>query len=115
MLKQGCLQAVRMLISPLALDSQLSGMRDHVIGYILACGIAHRLNELFSLFDKPQVIRNMASDVCCRIAHIHIDMTCTYQCPWFCLSLCLQMSADVSKELVRAHATVTCFIATMTD
>ncbi|KAL0051384.1 hypothetical protein WJX82_006453 [Trebouxia sp. C0006] len=48
------LQAVRMLISPLPLDSQLSGMRDHVIGYILACGIAHRLNELFSLFDKPQ-------------------------------------------------------------
>jgi len=29
-----------------------------VIGYILACGIAHRLNELFSLFDKPQVILN---------------------------------------------------------
>jgi len=47
-----------MLISPLPLDSQLSGMRDHVIGYILACGIAHRLNELFSLFDKPQVILN---------------------------------------------------------
>ncbi len=58
MLKPGCLQAVRMLISPLPLDSKLSGMRDHVIGYILACGIAHRLNELFSLFDKPQVILN---------------------------------------------------------
>ncbi|KAL0033380.1 hypothetical protein WJX77_006860 [Trebouxia sp. C0004] len=48
------LQAVQMLISPLPLDSKLSGMRDHVIGYILACGIAHRLIELFSLFDKPQ-------------------------------------------------------------
>ncbi len=58
MLKAGYMQAVRMLISPLPLDSQLSGMRDHVIGYILACGIAHRLNELFSLFDKPQVILN---------------------------------------------------------
>ncbi|DBA76621.1 TPA: hypothetical protein ACH3X2_008668 [Trebouxia sp. C0005] len=48
------LQAVRMLITPLPLDNELSGMRDHVIGYILACGTAHRLNELFSLFDKPQ-------------------------------------------------------------
>ena len=56
MLKPSCLQAVLILISPLPLDSQLSVMRDHVIGYILACGIAHRLNELFSLFDKPQVI-----------------------------------------------------------
>ena len=58
MLKPGCPQAVQMLISPLPLDSKLSAMRNHVVGYILACGIAHRLNELFSLFDKPQVILN---------------------------------------------------------
>lgn len=49
-------QMVCMIISPLPMERELSVMRGHVIGYILASGITHRLNELFSLFDKPQVI-----------------------------------------------------------
>ena len=51
----GCTQVVSMTIRPLPVEGQLLPMRDHVVGYILACGVAHRLNELFSLFDKPQV------------------------------------------------------------
>ena len=30
-------------------------MRSLLVSYTLASGIVHRVNELFSLFDKPQV------------------------------------------------------------
>ena len=36
-------------------DSQLVAIRQHMGGYILAKGIVHRLHELFSVFDRPQV------------------------------------------------------------
>lgn len=58
-------QAVCMVISPLSLGGEQAVMREHMIGYILACGIAHRLNELFSLFDTPQVSSHMTSHISC--------------------------------------------------
>ena len=64
-------QMVCMIISPLPLERELSVMRGHVIGYILASGIAHRLNELFSLFDKPQV--TLLQPLCLALAIVRGD------------------------------------------
>ena len=69
-------------------------MRDHVIGYILACGIAHRLNELFSLFDKPQVILNSENGLCHLLSA---------DCPAFVPhAICLCLIA----HRLRSHANV---------
>ena len=36
-------------------DAVLLDMREDLIGYIMAAGVVHRVDELFSLFDRPQV------------------------------------------------------------
>ena len=36
-------------------DAVLLAMREDLVGYIMAAGVVHRVDELFSLFDRPQV------------------------------------------------------------
>ena len=36
-------------------DAALLAMREDLVGYIMAAGVVHRVDELFSLFDRPQV------------------------------------------------------------
>ena len=53
-----CLQVLTKVIKPLPSAPAIQIMREHTVGFILACGIAHRINELFCLFDIPQVSRH---------------------------------------------------------
>ena len=34
-------------------DAVLLAMREDLVGYIMAAGVVHRVDELFSLFDRP--------------------------------------------------------------
>ncbi|KAL3152178.1 hypothetical protein ABBQ32_001269 [Trebouxia sp. C0010 RCD-2024] len=48
------LQVACCIIAPLPGHAELAAMRSLLVSYTLASGIVHRVNELFSLFDKPQ-------------------------------------------------------------
>ena len=51
-------------------ETEVQAMRDDVISYIMAAGIVHRIDELFSLYDKPQVGCCMLTDNdCTRSQH----------------------------------------------
>lgn len=50
-----CAQVACCFISPLPANAELAAVRSHMVSYTLASGIVHRMNELFSLFDRPQV------------------------------------------------------------
>ena len=50
-----CAQVACCFISPLPANAEIAAVRSHMVSYTLASGIVHRMNELFSLFDRPQV------------------------------------------------------------
>ena len=54
----GQFQAVMLLMTPFHQDNHIIAIREHMVGYVLARGVAHRLHQLFSLFDRPQVWQN---------------------------------------------------------
>lgn len=49
-------------MAPFPQDKHLAAVREHMVAYIVARGIPHRLHQLFSLFDRPQVQYVQTSD-----------------------------------------------------
>lgn len=50
-----CLQVLVRMLQHRVSDAVLLAMREDLVGYIMAAGVVHRVDELFSLFDRPQV------------------------------------------------------------
>lgn len=54
---------------------QLIIMREHTVGYIAACGIVHRLSDMFSLCDQPTLWRSASTNGSCQAAAWPADVS----------------------------------------